>query len=599
MESFPDQFVEGESQGRLFSTQTAHGGHNDNNDGDLDEIDPEARSSTSHLNSTSSSHSSQSMPCKLRSIKTVLTRRADEWMQDRFAGLSVQKFGEEDIVIYSTHAVEPPSNFRSVWNFVGDHHRESRLSRKEAHDISYVSAVLIFCDTQADDHMQDALAIASSIQSLEETWSSLPPPVLLLHHSMSPEFQPDMEEADKFREEADWFTATNSGFDDIILEEYSGLQLVGHVRSRIFQISQQSLQVSSKVLEQQRLLEYAEEMEANIGDVVWEYLRVRLVSGIPPVDDDIPPGIPESLDDLVVGRKIGVGTFGSVYRLHHPDRMHFPSGDCVKVMGKEHLSSFQGIASLKRQIATMELLSAEGNRNPNIAQFHQAYHTHTHIIFRMEDAGQLSLFRLLSAYHEPLTHQNARSLLQQCISGLHHMHVHVGIVHRDIKPENLVIDEAQNGISVKYVDFDTCSKITAGMRCRRPIGTFPFLSPESMVAEKYDPIPSDIWSLGVVFLETVSRVRILDQVLSLSVPKHGASRAERFAAEKVAIEQIRVFFDNNVNLGKLLDNHVRSELKPMIEDTHFLLTGMLTVKVADRWAASKVLEASDSRFVHT
>jgi serine/threonine protein kinase len=85
-----------------------------------------------------------------------------------------------------------------------------------------------------------------------------------------------------------------------------------------------------------------------------------------------------------------------------------------------------------------------------------------------------------------------------------------GVVHRDIKPENIMLDYTEKGVNVKVVDFgiatfvqeqdDTIGKITkTGTVCGSPT----YMSPEQCDDNRVDA-RSDIYSLGIVFYETVT-----------------------------------------------------------------------------------------------
>jgi serine/threonine protein kinase len=85
-----------------------------------------------------------------------------------------------------------------------------------------------------------------------------------------------------------------------------------------------------------------------------------------------------------------------------------------------------------------------------------------------------------------------------------------GVVHRDIKPENIVLEYTDKGVNVKVVDFgiatfvqeqdDTIGRITkTGTVCGSPT----YMSPEQCDDNRVDA-RSDIYSLGIVFYETVT-----------------------------------------------------------------------------------------------
>ena len=92
--------------------------------------------------------------------------------------------------------------------------------------------------------------------------------------------------------------------------------------------------------------------------------------------------------------------------------------------------------------------------------------------------------------------------------GLQHIHS-VLVIHRDIKPDNLLIAVDSSGQqTVKYIDFglavelsDCESMIDDG----KQVGTPSYMSPELDARQTYG-LPTDLWSLGVVFLQASRRI---------------------------------------------------------------------------------------------
>jgi hypothetical protein len=509
-------------------------------------------------------------------------------MQTRLVGVSIENFGgtAEDIVMYSTHTLEPPPAFKDVWHIASDRAGGFRLSQKETQLLNNAAIVVIFGDTYDDQQMRDAYDVSFCISRL----GVRAPPVILAPHSMEPNLRPQINDAEA--EFHAWSKAVNAGIDDVIIGEPVGIRLACEIRSRIMQQSRNATVLNDKVNERRELLQHVCALEDVIYDIIWDYLRVRLRTEIPGIDDLIDPGIPQTINDLVVGQKLGEGSFGVVCRLVHPSNLRQSAGEVLKLMNKKPLTNFHGIASLKRQIGVMKMLSSPRFAHPNIAQFYDVYHTETHILFRMEDAGPLDLYKRLVLREEnemPLSFPKVLSLISQCIDGLCHLHSGPKIVHRDIKPENLIVSETASGITVKFADFDTTQVSRPGTLCRGVIGTFPFMAPEVVLERKYDPYAADVWSLGVVILETACCLSILKRALQLPRLKKDMD-AEKARAERQMMETIAGFFCIGGNVTKLLEKYLRPELDDMLDDTCEVLDVMLEVTVEDRATAPGVFE---------
>jgi tetratricopeptide (TPR) repeat protein len=121
-----------------------------------------------------------------------------------------------------------------------------------------------------------------------------------------------------------------------------------------------------------------------------------------------------------------------------------------------------------------------------------AYYEGCNLSGRIRDASQ------------PLGAAEALSIAIQVARGLAEAHAH-DVVHRDIKPSNILV--TPQGL-VKIVDFGLAAmadseQLTLAGAC---MGTPAYMSPEQALGRAVDR-RSDIWSLGVVLLEMLTRQR--------------------------------------------------------------------------------------------
>ena len=73
-------------------------------------------------------------------------------------------------------------------------------------------------------------------------------------------------------------------------------------------------------------------------------------------------------------------------------------------------------------------------------------------------------------------------------------------MHRDIKPENLLLTE---GEVLKLSDFGLATVFRHNEKERlleRRCGTMPYIAPEVLCKSRYNAMPADTWSCGVVLL---------------------------------------------------------------------------------------------------
>ena len=106
----------------------------------------------------------------------------------------------------------------------------------------------------------------------------------------------------------------------------------------------------------------------------------------------------------------------------------------------------------------------------------------------------------------PLTLREAIHFVRQAAEGLDYAH-RQGVVHRDIKPSNLLISAATGTIKVSDFGIAKLKDQTSDLTMTGSVvGSPHYLSPEQIRGDELDG-RSDIFSLGVLFYEVLSRRR--------------------------------------------------------------------------------------------
>lgn len=89
---------------------------------------------------------------------------------------------------------------------------------------------------------------------------------------------------------------------------------------------------------------------------------------------------------------------------------------------------------------------------------------------------------------------------KQIVNGVTYLH-DMGLAHRDLKLDNCVV--TADGI-LKIIDFGSASVFRYPFEsdivfAHGVVGSDPYLAPEVLTTSKYDPQPTDIWSIAVIF----------------------------------------------------------------------------------------------------
>jgi serine/threonine protein kinase len=149
-----------------------------------------------------------------------------------------------------------------------------------------------------------------------------------------------------------------------------------------------------------------------------------------------------------------------------------------------------------------EAQAAAALSHPNIAHIYAIEEFEDKLFIAMEYIdGQTLQDRLSANGGRPLPIDMAIDVVSQIAAGLQAAH-EKGIVHRDVKSANVMITD--KGL-VKIMDFGLAklSNRTKMTMQGSTLGTVAYMSPEQAQGQEIDH-RSDIWSLGVVFYETIS-----------------------------------------------------------------------------------------------
>eukprot|EP01090_Pellita_catalonica_P007338 TRINITY_DN17920_c0_g1_i1.p1 TRINITY_DN17920_c0_g1~~TRINITY_DN17920_c0_g1_i1.p1 ORF type:complete len:328 (-),score=42.35 TRINITY_DN17920_c0_g1_i1:683-1666(-) len=192
--------------------------------------------------------------------------------------------------------------------------------------------------------------------------------------------------------------------------------------------------------------------------------------------------------------KIGEGTYGEVFKVQ--DRL---TGE-IKALKKIRLldSEEEGVPSTTlREISLLKELS----RHHNIVGLTDVIHKNVNLYLVFEFLDQ-DLAVYLNKTNTPIHPKLVKSYMYQLLSGIAYCHSH-RVLHRDLKPQNLLIDK--NGV-LKLADFGLARAFGVPIRTyTHEVVTQWYRAPEILMGQSRYSTPIDVWSIGCIFAEIVSK----------------------------------------------------------------------------------------------
>ena len=187
--------------------------------------------------------------------------------------------------------------------------------------------------------------------------------------------------------------------------------------------------------------------------------------------------------DLVTS--IGSGNYAEVYKA---TRKKSTKPVAVKVIDLMKANENYRTNFLQNEINVLQVC-----KHSNIIKMYEISQTKKRIFMIMEFAPNGTLTDWLRD-KGAFTENTAHLMFTQIVAAIHHMHRH-RIAHRDLKLENILLTENFNP---KVSDFSYAIRYGPNdPKSTSYCGSLPYFSPELLRRQPYNPLISDIWSLGV------------------------------------------------------------------------------------------------------
>ncbi|XP_063423120.1 cyclin-dependent kinase 2-like [Mytilus trossulus] len=191
--------------------------------------------------------------------------------------------------------------------------------------------------------------------------------------------------------------------------------------------------------------------------------------------------------------KIGEGTYGVVYKARDKT-----TGRLVALKKIRLDAESEGVPSTAiREISLLKELD-----HPTVVRLLDVVHSEKKLYLVFEYLNQDLKKYMDSCPPSGMPSSLIKSYLYQLLQGVAFCHAH-RVLHRDLKPQNLLIDVDGN---IKLADFGLARAFGVPVRTyTHEVVTLWYRAPEILLGSRFYSTPVDVWSLGCIFAEMMTR----------------------------------------------------------------------------------------------
>ena len=169
----------------------------------------------------------------------------------------------------------------------------------------------------------------------------------------------------------------------------------------------------------------------------------------------------------------------------------------IKSIFKNSLIEHQKkVDALVREIKTLIML----RDNKHVTQIYDVVFSFDTFFIVLEYADYGDLFTYIKKNNQILSEFEVKHFMSNIIKIVSYLHLHK-IAHRDLKLENILLDQSGRVMLADFgfaTNFDSISDNVEDNLCSSICGTLHYEPPEIVRGDKYNPVKSDAWSVGVI-----------------------------------------------------------------------------------------------------
>ncbi|KAG6890459.1 hypothetical protein C0992_001506 [Termitomyces sp. T32_za158] len=199
-----------------------------------------------------------------------------------------------------------------------------------------------------------------------------------------------------------------------------------------------------------------------------------------------------------LGRVLGSGAGGTVRLIKSG-----PKNGAVVYAVKEFRPKRSGESEKEYQKkVTAEFCVGSTLKHPNIIQTFDIVSDHG-LFYEVMEYAPFDLFNVVMS--GKMCRPEIYCVFRQICDGVEYLH-ELGLAHRDLKLDNCVMTHDN---VVKLIDFGTATVFHYPGKAHTPatgiVGSDPYLAPEVLSSDSYDPRKTDVWSVAIIFMCMVLR----------------------------------------------------------------------------------------------